>query len=472
MYIKEHSSGTGFMYQKKVPRAFRPLFKKAHISSYIPGPQTRAGKLAAARIALDRAAADAAKLAILQTLPESEREAFVAGWDADGVRKMVAYLEGEQEMDVDENWLLTPADELVTPGTYYPGWTRERFDLTRLETLQTQRARVAELAERRELLARMEGRKPRQLGNTMADVFDLWKKRKSPKFTDGHKRTVERFIAICGDLSVKDIDRKNIRSFYDANEREQLGRATQVKHRDHLKALLSVAAREGWIDNNPAGNVDLNAAKPGSTGDGKKPFEPAQLAMILERAQAGFGPAERHADNILALKVLVYSGCRANEVAGLKCSDVMVVDGVDVLRLRETADQSLKNKPSARLVPLHHTIRADVVSRAAAGLASGQTWLFPSFSHREASKHSRLMRSDFNGTSTKGFLRGVCGIKDPALSLHSTRHSLIDACRRSGMPEDIQRRLVGHSLDVHGKYGRGAGLQAMAAALGAVDPLR
>ena len=57
-------------------------------------------------------------------------------------------------------------------------------------------------------------------------------------------------------------------------------------------------------------------------------------------------------------------------------------------------------------------------------------------------------------------------------TLYSFRHRFIDATRNAGMTEELSKALTGHSTgDVHGKYGRGAGLKTLAEALEKVDPL-
>ena len=141
--------------------------------------------------------------------------------------------------------------------------------------------------------------------------------------------------------------------------------------------------------------------------------------------------------------------------------------------MQSTHCSEVKNRPSRRVVPLHKEIAADVLARA----ANGHEWLFPAFPHDKRGKHARSLQAAFNGRrkpdgSYVGFLRGVLGIMDPNLTLHSTRHSFIDAMRRVNVPEDMLRRIVGHGKpDVNSKYGRGAGLVAMAKVLEAVEPL-
>ena len=58
------------------------------------------------------------------------------------------------------------------------------------------------------------------------------------------------------------------------------------------------------------------------------------------------------------------------------------------------------------------------------------------------------------------------------MTLHSMRHRFIDAARDAGVPDDRRKAIVGHTeLGAHGKYGRGAGLKALATEMARVDPL-
>ena len=213
-----------------------------------------------------------------------------------------------------------------------------------------------QIAEYETLIDKADGvSKTRQIGNSMRDLFDHWcqsplkQTGRPPQVTRGHKASVERFIRVCGDLSVKDITKAHIRKFYAANEAELPNSpSSRVKHRDHIKALLSLAVSDGWRDDNPADNIRMNVGLPkladGNDKDGKKPFSPAQLQMLLEAARRQWA-----AEGLLALKILIYAGLRSNECAQLRSDDIATVDGIHCLRIRSGRGQSVKNKPSRRL---------------------------------------------------------------------------------------------------------------------------
>ena len=71
------------------------------------------------------------------------------------------------------------------------------------------------------------------------------------------------------------------------------------------------------------------------------------------------------------------------------------------------------------------------------------------------------------------FRRDVCGITDDKVTLYSIRHRFVDAMREADVPEDKRHAISGHSIEkgAAGKYGKGAGLKALAAEMAKVDPL-
>jgi integrase len=455
-------------FQKLIPRSLQALIGKPHVNLYINAA------VAPTETAVDR---ERQRLHLeydvwfdhVKSLPEPERRAAIEAGGIEVLKARARVLLSDRADDhISEDYLLSDGPlEGIDPAYH---------DEVRLGMLAQIREQRVEAIERKQLLAlaaRVDGKRPRHLGNGMHDVFDLWVEKKGAKITRGHKRTVGRWITVMGDMPVKAITRDKVETFYKKNATEGLGPAAQVKHRDHLKAMLQVACARGWIDSNPAAHPTLSAAVNKACDgdeDGEKSFTPAQLTMILDRAAVEWAD---DADKLLALRVLVFSGARASEVCQLRSIDIERVDGVACMRFREGAGQSLKNKPSRRIVPLHTKIAADVLAHS----GNGNEWLFPSFPHNRPNGHAAHLQAAFNGRKTKegpyvGLLRGVCGITDEALTLHSTRHSFTDAMRRAGVSEDLQRRIVGHGKpDVHARYGGRGLLPAMAQAMEDVNPL-
>jgi integrase len=101
----------------------------------------------------------------------------------------------------------------------------------------------------------------------------------------------------------------------------------------------------------------------------------------------------------------------------------------------------------------------------------------PSFPHNKLGAHLRQLQAAFNSRFSRklgkhiGLLRGVCGIMDPDLTLHSVRHSWITAARAAGVDDATSDRITGHDKrTVSARYGS-MPLPILAAAVALVDPL-
>ena len=79
--------------------------------------------------------------------------------------------------------------------------------------------------------------------------LDLWVRKAGAKQTDDQKRTVDRWIAVVGSKPVREITRHDVEAFYTRNKLEMPDHPpAQVAMRNHLRAILNVALRAGWID--------------------------------------------------------------------------------------------------------------------------------------------------------------------------------------------------------------------------------
>ena len=119
----------------------------------------------------------------------------------------------------------------------------------------------------------------------------------------------------------------------------------------------------------------------------------------------------------------------------------------------EGEGQRLKNASSRRRIPVHaELIRLGFLAYARAQKGG----LFPEL---VADRTGRLT-ANF-GRSFGHDLRKVYGITDPRKVFHSFRHLFIEQCRETGIPEQVQQALTGHTT---GTASRGYG--------GAYFPLR
>lgn len=252
-----------------------------------------------------------------------------------------------------------------------------------------------------------------------------------------------------------------------------------------LTAVLSWAAREGWIDRNPWAGLKIALAA--SRARRREPFSIAQLNTLLAAPLytgcvddgQGFGRpglARPRRGRFWMALIGLYSGLRLNEIGQLDVADVVTVEGIDCFVVRRwTAsgpDKAVKTASSERLVPVHPMLLAlgfgqHVAARRAAG-DGGK--LFPELRPCAASGY-------FSDPLSRWFVRllRTCGADGPARGFHSLRHNFRDALRAGGVDLPLALALGGWKVEarrlggsVAEGYGAGFSVAVLAEAIGKV----
>jgi integrase len=127
------------------------------------------------------------------------------------------------------------------------------------------------------------------------------------------------------------------------------------------------------------------------------------------------------------------------------------VGNIYVLNIREdnrSPDQTLKTKPSRRIVPLHSAVLEEGFISYVQGLPEGP--LFP-----QIGLDSYGRRSGKISNVLSFWLRQKVGITDSRKPFYSHRHTVITMLRNATtVKEDVERYLVGHArAGEHGNYG-------------------
>ncbi len=147
--------------------------------------------------------------------------------------------------------------------------------------------------------------------------------------------------------------------------------ATAKRELSSLSGLWRWAGRQANVANPwPDQTADMPARRRGAADDDedetKRPYTPAELVTLLRATGAdwapnggGYGPALWD-----AVRLALLTGCRANELAGLRCGDVL--DGGKAIRIRGGKTANAK-----RVIPLsppaQRVIKARLASLASAG---------------------------------------------------------------------------------------------------------
>ena len=147
-------------------------------------------------------------------------------------------------------------------------------------------------------------------------------------------------------------------------------------------------------------------------------------------------------------KLLVNTGMRIGEAAGLKREDIILDANIPHVLVRPNSKRSVKTKTSVRSIPL-----VGISLRALQDQLAGHNdeFVFPRYNKAE----------ETNTNSSSAAVKKRFGI-----NTHYFRHDLITRMRDKGIPYDLQQLIVGHSLPgVTGAYGSTDLLEAKLEAL-------
>jgi integrase len=205
-----------------------------------------------------------------------------------------------------------------------------------------------------------------------------------------------------------------------------------------LGAVLAWSEEHGYIDRSPmsAGimpEIDTDAP-------GREPFKPEEIVKLF--SSAPFTTQRSDEPSAFWLPLLsLYTGARIEELGQLARTDVRFKEGVYTITIDDRSDdpavrKRLKNKASRRRIPVHQQLMVlgfrDLIEKGTA------KHVFPELPHG-ATRVTSLYSRHFSR------LLNRVGIKRPALSFHSFRHTFIDAMRVCNVRPDVRSALVGHS---------------------------
>ncbi|MBW4048723.1 MAG: site-specific integrase [Proteobacteria bacterium] len=224
-----------------------------------------------------------------------------------------------------------------------------------------------------------------------------------------------------------------------ASPDKRLASRTKEKHLDRLRTFFGYCVGRRLLDHNPCTNLGFTN-KDQDEAQTRKPFSDADLRQIFDPKNRTDGITQPH--KFWAPVFGLYTGARVNEIAQLYVADVEEIDGVWGIHINKRwQGQRLKNASSRRFLPLHPAIiklgfldyLADVKEAHFDHLWPGLTW--------GTNGPGDSIGDWFN----RSYLRGTCGIKDPAKTFHSFRHTFASLAERSGVTDQRNARLTGHS---------------------------
>ena len=245
-----------------------------------------------------------------------------------------------------------------------------------------------------------------------------WKAAAGARWRASRRKQVERnlenqFLPAFGTLRLDRIRRLDVERWFDAYSKTAPGGANLALQL--LRQILNAAVDAGLIAANPADGVRRNP-RPKLTRF-LSTVEIVRLHRALDRLVDGRPSRCLQADII---RLLLLTGCRRGEIAGLKWSEV---DG-DVLRLAET-------KTGSRTVWLSEAARALIERQA----RTGSRYVFPSPNDpaRPCTRDVELWY----------LARKEAGIED--VRLHDLRHTVASQAVARGTALSTVAKMLGHA---------------------------
>jgi integrase len=292
-----------------------------------------------------------------------------------------------------------------------------------------------------EALKAIQGKHQPALSDALTLHLALHKKAADEKFTEYQRRAFNTLLKVGGDKAISAFSRDDARAYITASLKAGAATGTVRRRLAVMSAVFTTWRLE----------KDKNLANPFErlhiTGEGKDqkariPFNESTLATLYTKCRA------RDDDMRWLLAMLADTGARLSEVTGLALEDIETAGKVPHIRIAEHPWRSLKNKESARMVPL---VGASLwaAQRIIATAEPGQRFAFPRYTNA----------SECRATSASAALNGWMKRNGIDHVNHELRHTMADRLRNVGCPKEIRYAIDGHAAqDVGDTYGAGHGL--------------
>lgn len=298
------------------------------------------------------------------------------------------------------------------------------------------------------------------------------------KTKDASAAAARWFYEHAGRIPVDKITRRHILAFKDKLLSDGQSPANTNTKISRLATLLQWAVDNELATDNPAKGVTVK--DPDKGRNKRKEFDLASLNAVFSSPVFADGarPARGKGEASYWLPLLaLFTGARLEELAQLRPDDVREIaypDAQDVITsawfisIKEVrdgdtdTDTQLKNAASERVVPLHPELaRLGFLTFVSAAKDAKQARVFPAL---KPGAYDRL--GSKWGEWFSIYLRTVCMVTDKRMVFHSFRHTFKQYARHVGMPEGVQRQIMGHSSgDVADQYGSGQPLHQVVAGM-------
>jgi len=295
---------------------------------------------------------------------------------------------------------------------------------------------------------RLHTKPPARISDALDVYLETHTKRDNATFTTNARRTVGGLIKLMGDKAIADFTRDDARRYVALSLEGGAKTTTVRRHLNVYVAMWGVYKRErDQSIFNPFEKLAI--AGEGEDSDKRDTFAPDQLKAIYAACVA------KDDDCRWLFALMIDTGARLAEMAGLALSDIKLDAPIPHVVIQPHPWRSLKNKNSAREVPLvGATLWA--AKRICANATKGQRFAFPRYTKTSpASKEGRCNSNTASATLIKWVKSlGIDGLN------HELRHTLSDRLREVECPKPIMGAIDGHGRqDIADGYGHGYSLK-------------
>lgn len=242
--------------------------------------------------------------------------------------------------------------------------------------------------------------------------------------------------------------RSEVSAVRDAMRESGLADTTVNKMMAKLSAVMNWAVQNGHVDHDYTKGLKLKGAE-----SNRRAFRDDELAKVMETITTEREPHKR-----LFGMLAVITGARCGELAQLTKADIVNEAGQVCIDINSNNGKSLKNKGSARVVPL-------IDGAYGFSLKEFSEWVnaLPDDNSPVFGMSRDIASKWFN----EKVLPKALPERDKDLVLHSLRHTMATMMKRSGVAESIAGDVLGHASQsiTFGLYGKARSVALMAEAL-------
>ena len=288
-------------------------------------------------------------------------------------------------------------------------------------------------------------RMPPTLSEALELHLRIHTKRDDVKFTTYQRRAWAALLAVTGDKAVKDLSRDDVRSYIDKTLAGGSATTTVRRLLGAMRAVFTTwRVEKDKTQANPFEGIAI--ANEGKDKKARTPYSAADLSKLYAECRKA-NDAGRW---LIAL--CADTGARIAEVAGLAMADIHLSDPVPYIDIKPHPWRSLKNKESARKVPL---VGAALwaAQRIMETAQQGQRFAFPQYTSQTECKATHASNTLVAWIKRRGIDHVI----------HELRHTMADRLREVQCPREIRFAIDGHATGAVGDdYGTGYGLRVKA----------